>query len=175
MIRAVSCGGVVIHRGKVILLYKNQSGNYVGWVLPRGTVEEGESFRQTALREVKEEAGIDAKIIKYIGKTQYTFKGHDDYVDKTVHWYLMSADSFYCKPQAEEYFADAGFYKRHEAYHLLKFYDEKQIMLKAYDAYYEAKRMERGGKDDTSKHAEGRNDGIESRGTGNNNSQYHKK
>ncbi len=140
MIEAISCGGVVIHRGKVLLLYKNQNGRYMGWVMPKGTLEAGENYKQTALREVKEETSVSAKIIKYIGKTQYTFKGNDDIVNKTVHWYLMSAESFYCKPQVEEFFADAGFYKQHEAYHLLKFHDERQIMKKAYAEYNELKR-----------------------------------
>lgn len=137
MIYAVSCGGVVIHKGKVLLLYKNQNGKYMGWVMPKGTVEEGETFKQTALREVKEETGVSAEIIKYIGKTQYTFKGNTDFVNKTVHWYLMKTDSFYCKPQAEEFFSDAGYYKQHEAFYLLKFQDEKQIMRMAYNEYNE--------------------------------------
>ena len=55
MIEATSCGGVVIFRGKILLLYKNYKNRYEGWVLPKGTVEEGEEFKETALREVKEE------------------------------------------------------------------------------------------------------------------------
>ena len=140
MIEAVSCGGIVISKWKIRLLYKNQNGRYMGWVLPKGTVEEGETYRQTALREVKEESGANGEIIKYVGKTQYTFKGSEDTVSKTVHWYLMSANSFYCKPQSEEFFADAGFYKFHEAYHLLKFSNEKQILEKAYNEYLELKK-----------------------------------
>ena len=135
MIAAQSCGGVVIHRGKVLLLYKNQNGKYIGWVLPKGTTEPGESPRQTAFREVREETGVTARIVKYIGKTRYSFKGGSDLVDKTVYWYLMLADSFYCKPQAEEYFADAGYYKRHEAYHLLKFSDERHMLERALNEY----------------------------------------
>ncbi|MCL2170935.1 MAG: NUDIX domain-containing protein [Defluviitaleaceae bacterium] len=135
MMDAVSCGGVVIHRGKVLLLYKNQNGKYVGWVLPKGQVEGDEGFHQTAAREVREETRANARILKYIGKTQYTFRGSQDMVNKTVHWYLMGADSFFCKPQSEEYFLDAGYYKKHEAYHLLKFHDEKQIILRAYNEY----------------------------------------
>ena len=130
MIEAVSCGGVVIYKWKILLLYKNQNGRYMGWVLPKGTVEEGETYRQTALREVKEESGANGEIIKYVGKTQYTFKGSEDTVNKTVHWYLMSANSFYCKPQSEEYFADAGFYKFHEATPNLDGLKEKIIVLK---------------------------------------------
>ena len=50
MIEAVSCGGIVIYKLKILLLYKNQNGRYMGWVLPKGTVEEGENYGQTALR-----------------------------------------------------------------------------------------------------------------------------
>ena len=135
MVEAVSCGGVVFHRGKVLLLYKNQNSRYMGWVLPKGTVEDGESYKQAAIREVNEEAGVFAEILKYIGKTEYNFRGYEDMVSKTVHWYLMSAESFFCKPQTEEHFADAGVCKQHEAFHLLKFNDEKQIMQRAYSEY----------------------------------------
>ena len=69
MIEATSSGGVVIYRGKILALYKSYKNRYEGWVLPKGTVEEGEEYRETALREVKEEAGVDAQIIKYIGKS----------------------------------------------------------------------------------------------------------
>ena len=131
----ISCGGVVIYRNKVLLLYKNQSGRYMGWVLPKGNQEPSESTCAAALREVKEESGVHAHIAKYLGSTDYSFKCADELLTKTVHWYLMSTNSFFCKPQAEEYFADAGFYKRHEAEHLLKFHDEKQIMRKAFAEY----------------------------------------
>lgn len=140
MIGATSCGGVVIFRGKILLLYKNYKNRYEGWVLPKGTVEEGEEFQETALREVKEESGAKASIIKYIGKSRYTFSVPQDVVEKEVHWYLMMADSFYCKPQREESFWDAGFYKYHEAYHLLKFSNEKQILEKAYNEYLDLKK-----------------------------------
>lgn len=48
MIEATSCGGVVIFRGKILLLYKNYRNKYEGWVLPKGTVEEGEQHNETA-------------------------------------------------------------------------------------------------------------------------------
>ena len=140
MIEATSCGGVIIFRGKVLLLYKNYRNKYEGWVLPKGTVEPGEDFKDTALREVWEEAGVKATIIKYVGDSEYTFVVPEDTVEKKVHWYLMMADSYYSKPQKEEFFFDSGFYKYHEAYHLLKFVNEKQILEKAYDEYLELKK-----------------------------------
>ena len=140
MIEATSCGGVVIFRGKVLLLYKNYKNKYEGWVLPKGTVEEGEEYKETAIREVNEETGVTASIIKYIGRSQYSFSTSIDVVSKDVHWYLMMADSYYSKPQREEYFLDSGYYKFHEAYHLLKFPNEKQILEKAYAEYVDLKR-----------------------------------
>ena len=124
MIEATSCGGVVIFRGKILLLYKNYKNKYEGWVLPKGTVEAGEEYPDTATREVLEETGVKAAIIKYVGKSQYSFTVPEDTVEKDVHWYLMMADSYYSKPQREEYFVDSGYYKYHEAYHLLKAYNE---------------------------------------------------
>ena len=140
MVEATNCGGVVIFRGKILLLYKNYKNKYEGWVLPKGTVEEGEDHTETALREVREETGVDASIIKYIGKSQYSFTTQNDLVNKKVYWYLMMADNYYSKPQREEYFLDSGYYKYHEASHLLKFLNEKQILDRAYDEYLDLKK-----------------------------------
>ncbi|MCL2048959.1 MAG: NUDIX domain-containing protein [Defluviitaleaceae bacterium] len=132
----VSSGGVVIFRNKVLVLYKNQHGRHMGWVMPKGTIEPNETYKQAALREVKEEGGVSARIVKYLGKTQYSFKAPEhEIIYKTVHWYLMTAGSYHCKPQAEEFFIDAGFYKQHEAYHLLKFHDERQVVKRAFAEY----------------------------------------
>lgn len=142
MVEATSCGGVVIFRGKILLLYKNLKNKYEGWVLPKGTVEKGEEYPETALREVLEESGARAAIVKYVGKSEYTFNIPDDVVDKDVHWYLMIADSYYSKPQREEYFTDSGYYKYHEAYHLLKFPNEKQILEQGYEIYLDMKKKD---------------------------------
>jgi len=135
MKEAVSCGGVVFFRGKILVLYKNLNNRYVGWMLPKGTVEKGETHEETALREVFEEAGVKAKIIKYIDVSRYTFQANMESINKEVHWYLMVADSFDSKPQKEEFFTDSGYYKYHEAYHLLKFQNERNILKKAYEEY----------------------------------------
>ena len=143
MIEATSCGGVVIFRGKILVLYKSYRNKYEGWVLPKGTVEEGETFQETAIREVHEETGVKAAIIRYVGKSRYTFNVPEDTVEKDVHWYLMMADSYYSKPQREEYFVDSGYYKYHEAYHLLKFENERAVLEKGYSIYKKLKRLQK--------------------------------
>ena len=135
MKEAVSSGGVVIYRGKILLLFKNYHDRFIGWVLPKGTVEEGEELKDTALREVKEESGANGTIVSYLGTSEYEFHIPEDTVCKTVHWYLMAGDSYYSKPQKEEYFTDAGFYKYHEAIFLLKYDNERAILEQAFHEY----------------------------------------
>ena len=103
-------------------------------------METGENHVETALREVYEESGVKATVIKYIGKSEYSFSVPQDTVEKEVHWYLMMADNYYSKPQREEFFVDSGYYKYHEAYHLLKFSNEKQILEQAYQEYINLKK-----------------------------------
>lgn len=145
MIETTSCGGIVVFRGKILLLYKNYKTKYDGWVLPKGTMEAGEDYKETALREVWEEAGAEASIVKYIGRSEYSFTIPEGMVEKEVHWYLMMGESYHTKPQQEEHFADSGFYKYHEAYHLLKFQNEKQMLDKAYREYVKLKKSNQWG------------------------------
>ena len=84
MIEATSCGGVVIFRGKILLLYKNIKNKYEGWVLPKGTVEPGEEYKDTALREVLEESGAKASIIKYEGRDGSRRLDHQVHRKKSV-------------------------------------------------------------------------------------------
>lgn len=142
MEKAVSCGGVVIFRGKILLLYKNCHNRYEGWVLPKGTVEAEETHEQTALREVREETGVKAKIVEYVGKSEYSFNIPRNVVEKEVHWYLMASENYFSKPQRDEFFVHSGYYRYIEAIHLLKFPNEKMILKKAYQRYLKLNRTD---------------------------------
>ena len=136
----ISCGGIVIYKGKALVLYRSRTDKFDGWVLPKGKKEPHESDEECALREVKEEASVTARAVARLGKTRYSFQGEGCFVQKTVYWFLMAADAFYCKPQAEEHFTDVGFYKRHEAIHLLKYPDERDMLSRAFCEYNKLKR-----------------------------------
>ena len=110
MIEATSCGGVVIFRGKILLLYKNYKNKYEGWVLPKGTVEPGEEYKETALREVREESGLTrlrAVSPDIFSLEILTVDGHEKrgkYVSSHLHLnvtFLVEADpseAVRCKP-----------------------------------------------------------------------------
>lgn len=63
----VSAATVVLNDAGEILLIK---GPRRGWEMPGGQVEEGESLKDAAIRETKEESGIDVEIVKFCGVFQ---------------------------------------------------------------------------------------------------------
>lgn len=128
MIEEVSSGGVVIF-GNTILLLKKFNGD---WVLPKGRVEKGEEIKDAALREVLEESGVKAEIVKYIGMAHYKYKNlkENEMVYKTVHWYLMKTNSMECTPQKKEGFVDALFVHIDKATGLVRYQDERNMIIK---------------------------------------------
>lgn len=126
----ISSGGVVVF-GNAILLLKKYNGD---WVLPKGKVEENESFDGAAVREVFEEGGVKGNIVRYLGKIHYSFRNNreeNEIVNKTVHWYLMVSRSMECTPQKKEGFVDARFVHINRAVKLAKYDDERIIIRKA--------------------------------------------
>ena len=59
------------------------------WVLPKGTPGEGETLEETALREVREETGLDVRILQPLGDMTYSFAATGERVHKVVHFFLM--------------------------------------------------------------------------------------
>ncbi|SDK00398.1 ADP-ribose pyrophosphatase YjhB, NUDIX family [Paenibacillus sp. ov031] len=60
----VSAAAIVMNENNEILLVR---GPRRGWEMPGGQVEEGESLQDAAVRETKEESGIDIEIIRFCG------------------------------------------------------------------------------------------------------------
>lgn len=130
MKKVYSAGGVV-YIGNGILMLKKINGD---WVLPKGTIETNEPSDITAVREVREEAGIKAKIICPIGETSYRFKNYwsnNHTVEKSVVWFLMKALTTSPHPQREEGFVDAKFIHKNSVLSMAKYDDERDILFRA--------------------------------------------
>jgi len=90
MIREFSAGGLVYKKiGDQTLWMVVQHSGYKGWIFPKGHIEKEETNEEAALREVKEETGIDAKIIEKIGETKYFYVREGEKRFKEAVFFLM--------------------------------------------------------------------------------------
>jgi 8-oxo-dGTP pyrophosphatase MutT (NUDIX family) len=81
------------HDGKVEILLaarRTRRGD-IAWGLAKGGIEDGETIEDAAVREVREETGIDAVIEESLGDTRYFYIWEEVRIRKTVHFFLMRA------------------------------------------------------------------------------------
>ena len=93
--REVSAGGVVYRRDgqsiEIVLASRRTRRGDLAWGLAKGGIEEGESLEDAAIREVREETGIEAVVEASLGDTQYFYVWEEIRIRKTVHFFLMRA------------------------------------------------------------------------------------
>jgi 8-oxo-dGTP pyrophosphatase MutT (NUDIX family) len=84
--REFSYGGVVVRGGEVLVIAP--AGRPAVATLPKGRGMPGESDEQTAAREVREETGVEARIVERLGDVEYWYRRGGLRVFKTVGYYL---------------------------------------------------------------------------------------
>src|SRR5215212_9295233 len=98
-----SSGGAVIHlRDGVPFVALIATRNLTRWGLPKGAVADGETSEQAALREVLEETGLQAEIVRPLDTIEYFFRAGDTLIRKRVDFYLMRYISGELTPQLSE-------------------------------------------------------------------------
>lgn len=121
-----SAGGIVYRKsrdGKIeILLIKNKDR----YGFPKGNIERTEKKEDAAVREVKEETGVDARIEDYLGNVEYWYRSGTDTIHKFVYYYLMSYTGGYINPQKDE-IESAEFFPLEEVHNLLSFDKDKKV------------------------------------------------
>lgn len=101
--KEISAGGVVYKKvgSKVKILMIEDK--YLKLTIPKGKQEAGETLPETALREIKEETGIEGVIIQLLNKIYYQYSDHErGRIDKEVTYYLVEATGGQVKVQIEE-------------------------------------------------------------------------
>ena len=82
-VRIEAAGGVIIRDGKVAVVHRDR---YDDWSLPKGKLDAGESFEEAALREVREETGLECELGRELEPVSYVDqKGRP----KLVRYWLM--------------------------------------------------------------------------------------
>jgi len=85
--RERSYGGVVVRDGEVLVI--TPAGRPSVRTLPKGGANAGESEEATATREVREETGVDARVVERLGDVEYWYRRRGVRVFKTVAFYLF--------------------------------------------------------------------------------------
>ncbi|MFD2936261.1 NUDIX hydrolase [Spirosoma flavum] len=105
-----AAGGVVFKDDKMLLMFRRGV-----WDLPKGKLDEGESSRQGAAREVKEETGVRVSISERICTTWHTYNLNGNRILKRTKWYRMGVlDDSRMVPQAEEDIEKLAWFDRRE-------------------------------------------------------------
>ena len=97
------------------------------WGLPKGAVSEGETSEQAALREVNEETGLVANIVKPLDTIEYFFRASGTLIRKRVDFYLMMYASGELVPQLSEV-DDVEWVALPEAIQRASFDSEKKLL-----------------------------------------------
>jgi 8-oxo-dGTP pyrophosphatase MutT (NUDIX family) len=133
-VRDVSAGGVVYrHRDgglEIVLVGRSQPPR---WSLPKGTPGRRETLEQAALREVREETGIEARLVGSLGAIDYWFTLNGVRHAKTVHFYLMEATGGDTANHDHEYDL-AEWFPLAEARRVLSYRNEQKVLERAEEA-----------------------------------------
>ncbi|HEY2208468.1 MAG TPA: NUDIX domain-containing protein [Gaiellaceae bacterium] len=98
MQREFSAGGVLVRtiRGRPMLAAIRPRGKDRVWALPKGRIDDGESAAETAVREVREETGIEGRLVEKLGDVRYVYRanwegGSGERIFKIVSFFLLRA------------------------------------------------------------------------------------
>jgi 8-oxo-dGTP pyrophosphatase MutT (NUDIX family) len=131
----VSAGGVAFRKeDEKIWVALTSVGEENRWQLPKGTVGKGESTEDAALREVREEAGLQTELLEHIDRIEYWFYSKNGDQRMRIHKYVV----FYLLRFLSGDVADhdwevneARWFEIDDAIQALTFESEKSVVMKA--------------------------------------------
>jgi 8-oxo-dGTP pyrophosphatase MutT (NUDIX family) len=132
----VSAGGVVYRRRRgrleVALAARRTRKGQIAWGLAKGAIEPGEAPESAAVREVKEETGLEAAIEASLGDIRYFYVWEGVRVRKSVRFFLMRATGGDVSLHDHE-MEDVRWYPLEEALKLAAYRGEREVLERAAD------------------------------------------
>jgi len=124
-----SAGAVIINKNNEILIIKHNQGH---WSFPKGHIEKNETEKETALRKIKEETGLEVNLIENI-KEISTYNPKKEIIKDVVFFLALSNDTK-IKLQPSEV-SDYKWLKYQECLNALTYEVDKIILHKIYSKY----------------------------------------
>jgi len=137
--REFSAGGVVVRRqrGRWAVAAIRPGGKPEGiWALPKGLIGPGERAETTALREVAEETGVEARPVEKLGDVRYVYTWAGERVFKVVSFFLFRYAGGRLgdiPPEHAHEVAEAKWLPLEDAPRLLAYKGEREMAAKALD------------------------------------------
>ncbi|HET7436568.1 MAG TPA: NUDIX hydrolase [Thermoanaerobaculia bacterium] len=125
-----SGGAVISQRDGALHVALIATRHKTRWGLPKGAVSEGETSEQAALREVLEETGLEARIVKLLDTIEYFFRAGDTLIRKRVDFYLMEYVGGVLTPQLSEV-DDVAWFELSQAIERASFDSERKLLEQA--------------------------------------------
>jgi diadenosine hexaphosphate hydrolase (ATP-forming) len=131
VVREPTAGGVVWRRnskgGLEILLIQDAKDR---WTIPKGHIEEGESAKETAEREIKEETGLqNMKMQNWLGKINFRYRRQQSLVLMTTEIFLVEAKGDTDAIVPEEWMRGIRWFPASEAVDKIEYEDIAKIIL----------------------------------------------
>ncbi|MEU6644915.1 NUDIX hydrolase [Saccharomonospora sp. NPDC046836] len=135
-VNETSAGGLVVdpQRQHAVLIGRLDRQGRLLWSLPKGHIEDGETTEETAVREVKEETGITAHVLRPLGTIDYWFVAERKRVHKTVHHFLLEAGGGELSDEDVEV-TEVAWVPLTELESKLAYADERKLVRKARDMF----------------------------------------
>lgn len=126
----IGVGAVIVADRRALLIRRAQAPLLGEWSLPGGVLECGETLRDAAIREAREETGLVVEVGEMLGVYERVIRSDDARV--RYHYVLID---FLCRPVAGELkagsdAAEAGWFTREELPALKLAYDANDVVLK---------------------------------------------
>lgn len=132
-----AAGGLVRKKDRFLMIYRLKK-----WDLPKGKKENGEKYRQTAVREVEEECGVKVKLGGKVCTTWHTYTMNKHAMLKKTRWYVMDLlDDTRQRPAAEEDIEELRWMTQKEVYHALE--NSYNSIRFVFEQYYKKKEKAR--------------------------------
>lgn len=134
VVREPTAGGIVFRPSQddqdiEILLIQDSKGR---WTIPKGHIEPGENAKQTAIREIGEEAGLfHIEVVMWLGKIHFQYRRVDRLVLMTTQIYLVRATDDQETPTKEQWMKGIKWFRFKDALAAIEYEDIEKLMLVA--------------------------------------------